>query len=89
MRILFICVFFSSLIGCGTSSKANYRAPDNFTYSNKGSSQTIPSGTRIYQTDSIGNIQYHKQQHQVVGDRIYQVDSIGNIQHHKPSVKIK
>ena len=39
--------------------------------------------TRIYKTDSIGNVQYHKGSHVVRGDTIVKQDSIGNTQYHK------
>ena len=39
---------------------------------------------RIYQTDSVGNKQYHKQQYQIKDGKVYQTDSVGNIQYHKP-----
>ena len=50
--------------------------------------QTKPTQSgpvRIYQVDSVGNKQYHKQQYQIKDGKVYQTDSVGNIQYHKPA----
>lgn len=39
---------------------------------------------KIYQTDSVGNKQYHIQPYQIKDGKVYQTDSVGNIQYHKP-----
>lgn len=45
---------------------------------------------RIYQTDSVGNIQYHKPSYTVRQDgRIIETDSVGNKQYHKQQYQIK
>ena len=45
---------------------------------------------RIYQTDSIGNIQYNKSSQTIQNDgRIIQTDSIGNKQYDKQQYQIK
>ena len=45
---------------------------------------------RIYQTDSVGNIQYHKPSYTVRQDgRIIEMDSVGNKQYHKQQYQIK
>ena len=45
---------------------------------------------RIYQTDSVGNIQYHKPSYTVQQDgRIIETDSVGNKQYHKQQYQIK
>lgn len=50
--------------------------------------KTVPNGTRIIQTDSVGNRQYHKDQYVVQNGKVYQTDSVGNIQYHKPSYTV-
>ena len=45
---------------------------------------------RIYQTDSLGNIQHHKPSYTVRKDgRIIQTDPYGNKQYHKQQYQIK
>ena len=45
---------------------------------------------RIYQTDSLGNIQYHKPSHTIQKDgRIIETDTVGNKQYHKQQYQIK
>lgn len=45
---------------------------------------------RIYQTDSLGNIQYHKPSYTVQQDgRVIETDSVGNKQYHKQQYQIK
>jgi len=45
---------------------------------------------RIYQTDSIGNIQYNKPSHTIQNDgQIIQTDPIGNKQYDKQQYQIK
>lgn len=44
-----------------------------------------PAG-RIWQTDALGNIQYHKPSAVTVGNKVYQTDAIGNIKYNKPSL---
>ena len=45
---------------------------------------------RIYQTDSVGNVQYHKPSYTVRQDgRIIETDSAGNKQYHKQQYQIK
>ena len=45
---------------------------------------------RIYQTDSLGNIQYHKPSYTIQKDgRIIETDPIGNRQYHKQQYQIK
>jgi hypothetical protein len=45
---------------------------------------------RIYQTDSLGNIQYNKPSHTIQENgRIIQTDPIGNKQYHKQQYQIK
>jgi hypothetical protein len=45
---------------------------------------------RIYQTDSLGNIQYHKPSYTIQNDgRIIETDPIGNKQYHKQQYQIK
>lgn len=45
---------------------------------------------RIYQTDSIGNIQYNKPSYTIQKDgRIIQTDPVGNKQYHKQQYQIK
>lgn len=45
---------------------------------------------RIYQTDSVGNVQYHKQSYAVEPNgRIVETDSVGNKLYHKPQYQIK
>ena len=45
---------------------------------------------RIYQTDSVGNVQYHKPSYVVRQDgRIIETDSVGNKQYHKQQHQIK
>lgn len=46
------------------------------------------TGTKIYSTDSFGNIQYHKPSLIIIKDRIYEVDKFGTILYHKPQKKI-
>lgn len=45
--------------------------------------------TRIIQTDSLGNKQYHKQQYKIVDNKICPVDSIGNVEYHKGCMVIE
>ena len=45
-------------------------------------------GKRVYQKDSIGNIQYHKQSWIIVKGQMCPVDTIGSRQHHKPCLDI-
>lgn len=45
---------------------------------------------KIYQTDSVGNIQYHKPSYTVRQDgRVIETDSVGNKQYHKQQYQIK
>lgn len=45
---------------------------------------------KIYQQDSIGNIQYHKQSAVIQNDgRIIETDSVGNKQYHRQQYQIK
>lgn len=45
---------------------------------------------RIYQTDSVGNVQYHKPSYTIEsGGRIVETDSVGNKLYHKPQFQIK
>jgi hypothetical protein len=45
---------------------------------------------RIYQTDSLGNIQYHKPSYSMPNDgRIIETDPLGNKQYHRPQYQIK
>ncbi len=45
---------------------------------------------RIYQTDSVGNVQYHKPSYTVRQDgRIIETDAVGNKQYHKQQYQIK
>ena len=45
---------------------------------------------RIYQTDSVGNVQYHKPSYTVRQDgRIIETDSVGNKQYQKQQYQIK
>lgn len=45
---------------------------------------------RIYQTDSVGNVQYHKPSYAIEPNgRIVETDSVGNKLHHKPQYQIK
>jgi hypothetical protein len=45
---------------------------------------------RIYQTDSLGNIQYHKPSYSVQQDgRVIETDPYGNKQYHKQQYQIK
>ncbi|MCF8000158.1 MAG: hypothetical protein K9L25_14100 [Methylovulum sp.] len=45
---------------------------------------------RIYQTDSLGNIQYHKPSYNIEKEgRIIETDPIGNKQYHKQQYQIK
>ena len=45
---------------------------------------------RIYQTDSLGNIQYHKPSYSLQKEgRIIETDPIGNKQYHKQQYQIK
>ena len=45
---------------------------------------------RIYQTDSVGNVQYHKPSYVVRQDgRIIETDSVGNKRYHKRLHQIK
>lgn len=45
---------------------------------------------RIYQTDSVGNTQYHKPSYTVRQDgRVIETDSVGNKQYHKQQYQIK
>jgi hypothetical protein len=43
---------------------------------------------RVYQKDSIGNIQYHKQSWIIVKGQMCPVDIVGSRQHHKPCLDI-
>jgi len=45
-------------------------------------------GKRVYQKDSIGNIQYHKQSWIIVKGQMCPVDTVGSRQHHKPCLDI-
>jgi hypothetical protein len=45
-------------------------------------------GKRVYQSDAIGNIQYHKQSWVIKGGKLCPTDTLGNIQHHKPCLGI-
>lgn len=45
-------------------------------------------GKRVYQKDSIGNIQYHKQSWVIVKGQMCPVDTVGSRQHHKPCLDI-
>lgn len=40
-------------------------------------------GKRVYQKDSVGNTQYHKQSWVIKDGKLCPVDTIGNRQHHK------
>lgn len=45
---------------------------------------------RIYQTDSVGNVQYHKPSYAIEPNgRIVETDSVGNKLYHKPQYQIK
>lgn len=45
---------------------------------------------RIYQTDALGNIQYHKPSYVIQKNgRVIQTDSLGNKQYHKPQYRIQ
>ena len=37
------------------------------------------AGTKVYQTDRYGNVQYHKPGYVVKGDRVYSTDAYGNV----------
>ncbi len=51
---------------------------------------TSAEDKRIYQTDSVGNIQYHKPSYTVRQDRrIIETDSVGNKQYQKQQYRIK
>jgi len=45
-------------------------------------------GKRVYQRDTIGNIQYHKQSWVIKDGKLCPTDTLGNIQHHKPCLAI-
>ena len=45
-------------------------------------------GKRVYQKDSIGNIQYHKQSWIIVKGQMCPVDTFGSRQHHKACLNI-
>lgn len=45
---------------------------------------------RIYQTDIVGNVRYHKHSYAVEPNgRIVETDSVGNKLYHKPQYQIK
>lgn len=53
-------------------------------------STTSADEKRIYQTDSVGNIQYHKPSYTVRQDgRIIETDAVGSKQYHKQQYQIK
>ena len=45
-------------------------------------------GKRVYQKDSIGNIQYHKQSWIIVKGQMCPVDTVGSRLYHKPCLDI-
>jgi len=45
-------------------------------------------GKRVYQKDSIGNIQYHKQSWIIVKGEMCPVDTVGSRLYHKPCLDI-
>ena len=45
-------------------------------------------GKRVYQKDSIGNIQYHKQSWVIVKGQMCPVDTVGSRLYHKPCLDI-
>ena len=45
-------------------------------------------GKRVYQKDSIGNIQYHKQSWIIVKGQMCSVDTVGSRLYHKPCLDI-
>ena len=45
-------------------------------------------GKRVYQKNSIGNIQYHKQSWVIVKEQMCPVDTVGARQYHKPCFEI-
>ena len=45
-------------------------------------------GKRVYQKDSIGNIQYHKQSWVIVKGQMCPVDTVGSRLYHKPCLNI-
>jgi hypothetical protein len=52
--------------------------------------EDVAADERIYQTDSLGNIQYHKPSYTVRKDgRVIETDRYGNKQYHKPQFQIK
>lgn len=52
--------------------------------------QAQAADQRIYQTDSVGNVQYHKPSYAIEPNgRIVETDSVGNKLHHKPQYQIK
>lgn len=45
---------------------------------------------RVYQTDSVGNIQYHKPSYVITEKgQVIPVDTVGNKQYHKQQFKIE
>jgi len=51
---------------------------------------SLAQETRVYQTDSLGNIQYHKPSYVIQSDgRVFEANSVGNPQYHKPSYVIQ
>ncbi len=51
---------------------------------------TSAAEQRIYQTDSLGNVQYHKPSHTIESNgRIVETDSVGNKLYHKQQYQIK
>ena len=52
--------------------------------------EDVAADERIYQTDSLGNIQYHKPSYTVRKDgRVIETDPYGNKQYHKQQFQIK
>lgn len=47
-----------------------------------------PEGKRVYQKDSLGNVQHHKQSWVIKDGKLCPVDTIGNMQHHKPCLDV-
>lgn len=45
-------------------------------------------GKRVYQKDSIGNIQYHKQSWVIAKGQMCPVDTVGSRLYHKPCLDI-
>ena len=77
-RVMLPCLLATiAVLSAGTISAAERKAEK-------------ASEKRIYRTDSMGRVQYHKPSYTVRSDgRIIETDQFGNRQYHKPQYQIK